>query len=1017
MYFQDLILTLQKYWNERGCLLTQPYDIEKGAGTFNPATFLRSLGPEPFNAAYPEPCRRPNDGRYGDNPIRLQHYYQFQVILKPSPKDIVEQYLGSLRAIGIDPEEHDIRFVHDDWESPTLGAWGLGWEVWADGMEVTQFTYFQQVGGIELDAVCGEITYGLERLCMFIQGVDNVYDLQYNEQFTYGDVFHQNEVQCSTYNFEQADTELQFNLFDQFEKECIRLSELKNPTAASDYCLKASHAFNMLDARGAISVSERQNYILRVRNLAREVSESWNEMRKELGYPLMANMKDIEAMADLPSSPDMSDAPAQLPLMIELGVEEMPARVFGPLHKQLPELVKKYLDQTRLNYEGLKFYTTPRRIIIHLDAIDTAQADETLEVKGPPMKVAKDTDGKWTKAAEAFAKKNDLAIDQLEEREIKGVPYLYAVKEAKGRCAVELLAEAIPQIFENIHWYKNMRWGMESYQFVRPVQWLVALIGDKVIPTSFAGVVASAYTMGHRFLSNEEIPATSNITAYIDNMRDKHVIVDHLERKETIRAQVLEAAVNAGLTWYEDEDLLDEVNCLVEYPVSSFNAFDEKYLVIPDKVIITEMKGHQRYFAFQKTDGAVSNHFLAVSNMICKDMVKVGEGFEKVLRSRFDDATFFLNEDKKIKLADRLEKLDRITYQNKLGSIGAKVRRNKDLALAIADALNFSDEQKTNVEQIALLCKNDLTSFLVNEFTELQGYVGSFYAKNEGYTATIANGINEHYQPKSLHDEFPIIPEAAVVGLADRLDSLVGIATAVKLPSGSADPFGLRRACLTSIALIVEKQFDLNLNCLLEKSYSIYGEVLDQSKKEENVEKILGFCKTRITGLLREQVNPAIPGNFSYDSIDAVAESTQGWTEINEFVKRVEALEALRKQDDFEAIAATFKRSSNILKGDFIEGAIDEDLLSDAAEVTLFHALADTKATIDSALAVKNYSTAMAASGKLRPALDAFFDQVMVNVDEEKIRINRRLLMQGVVELVKPLADFSLIQDSSSNLS
>ncbi|SCZ65206.1 glycine--tRNA ligase subunit alpha [Thiohalomonas denitrificans] len=289
--FQGLILTLQEYWASKGCVLLQPYDMEMGAGTFHPATFLRALGPEPWSAAYVQPSRRPTDGRYGENPNRLQHYYQFQVVIKPSPLDIQDLYLDSLRVLGIDPLEHDVRFVEDNWESPTLGAWGLGWEVWLNGMEVTQFTYFQQAGGLECRPVTGEITYGLERIAMYLQGVESVFDLVWTDgplgKVTYGDVFHQNEVEMSTFNFEQADVESLFGHFDFYEKESQRLIETGLPLPAYEMVLKASHTFNLLDARHAISVTERQRYILRVRALARAVAQAYYDRREALGFPML----------------------------------------------------------------------------------------------------------------------------------------------------------------------------------------------------------------------------------------------------------------------------------------------------------------------------------------------------------------------------------------------------------------------------------------------------------------------------------------------------------------------------------------------------------------------------------------------------------------------------------------------------------------------------------------------------------------------------------------------------------
>ena len=284
--FQEVILTLQRYWGDRGCAILQPYDMEVGAGTSHTATFLRAIGPEPWRAAYVQPSRRPKDGRYGENPNRMQHYYQFQVVLKPSPLDIIDLYLESLRALGIDSQAHDIRFVEDDWENPTLGAWGLGWEVWLDGMEVTQFTYFQQVGGLDCKPITGEITYGIERLAMYLQGVENVFDLVWTPGLTYRDVYHQNEVEQSTYNFEQSNTTMLFQHFNDYEAEATRLMTVQLALPAYEMVLKAAHTFNLLDARGAISVTERAAYIGRIRNLARSVSQAYFDSRLRNGFPM-----------------------------------------------------------------------------------------------------------------------------------------------------------------------------------------------------------------------------------------------------------------------------------------------------------------------------------------------------------------------------------------------------------------------------------------------------------------------------------------------------------------------------------------------------------------------------------------------------------------------------------------------------------------------------------------------------------------------------------------------------------
>jgi glycyl-tRNA synthetase alpha chain len=288
MYFQDVIMKLERFWAQKDCVVAQPYDMEVGAGTFHPTTLLRALGPEPWNVAYVQPSRRPTDGRYGENPNRLQHYYQYQVILKPSPQEVQQLYLQSMKVLGIDPLEHDIRFVEDDWESPTLGAAGLGWEVWLDGMEITQFTYFQICGSIELAPISVELTYGLERIAMYLQGVDNVYDLMWNASVKYGDMHHQQEVEQSTYNFEKADVDMLFGFFNQYEAESQRMIDAGLVLPAYEYCLKCSHTFNLLDARGAISVTERTGYIGRIRNLARQCAEGYVKQREAMGYPLMA---------------------------------------------------------------------------------------------------------------------------------------------------------------------------------------------------------------------------------------------------------------------------------------------------------------------------------------------------------------------------------------------------------------------------------------------------------------------------------------------------------------------------------------------------------------------------------------------------------------------------------------------------------------------------------------------------------------------------------------------------------
>ncbi|MFT5430556.1 MAG: glycyl-tRNA synthetase, partial [Myxococcota bacterium] len=482
MTFQEIILTLQQYWADRGCVIVQPWDVEKGAGTFNASTYLRSLGPEAWSVAYVEPSRRPTDGRYGENPNRLERHHQFQVLLKPSPKDIQEMYLGSLRAIGIDPLEHDIRFVEDNWESPTLGAWGLGWEVWFDGMEITQFTYFQQCGGVDLNPIAVELTYGLERIAMSLQNVESVYDLKWNNTLTYGQVRHADEVQWSKHNFEAADVDLHLRWFDELKTECLRLCDAGLVIPAYDYCLKCSHVFNILDARGAIGVTERQAYILRVRELAKRCADGYLEHREGLGFPLRADAP-VETATPL-AAPETEPVDESAEFLFELGTEEIPARLAPGATKRLRDAITAQLTEWGLEFSGVFADCTPRRIVVAIETLASRQEDRTEIVRGPPKRIAFDAEGNQTRAGQAFHNKLNDGDEIFTEDTAKGA-YLMVRRRTLGRPVSDLLAEALPQMLGKLHWPKSMRWGTEKTPFVRPVHWILAAFGGQRIAFKF----------------------------------------------------------------------------------------------------------------------------------------------------------------------------------------------------------------------------------------------------------------------------------------------------------------------------------------------------------------------------------------------------------------------------------------------------------------------------------------------------------------------------------------------------
>ena len=480
MTLQEIILALEKFWADHGCIIQQPCDIEVGAGTFNPATFLRCLGPEPWQAAYVEPVRRPTDGRYAENPFRLGAYYQYQVLLKPAPENVLPLYLESLYHLGISPRKNDIRFVEDDWESPTLGASGLGWEVWWNGAEVTQFTYFQQMGSIELAPISAEITYGLERIALYLQDVDTFFDIRWNENLTYGDVHRQSEVEYSIYNFEHANVEMLFELFGTYEKETQACLKAGLVLPATDHVLRCSHTFNMLDARGVISVTERMSYIERVRRLAQRTAWAYVDQREEMGLPLLKRSITSEgpprtasstshAVAETSNCPVPDTAQETTTLLFEIGTEEIPASYIPPALEQLSKIATDSLTEHRIPFGDIQTFGTPRRITLAIKKIKTLQESQETEVMGPPKRIAYDENGEPTKAAIGFAKTQGVDLSALRIIETERGEYVAVSKIEKGIPTREVLQTLLPEWIGALCFPKTMScWKIKSTKVMGP---------------------------------------------------------------------------------------------------------------------------------------------------------------------------------------------------------------------------------------------------------------------------------------------------------------------------------------------------------------------------------------------------------------------------------------------------------------------------------------------------------------------------------------------------------------------
>ena len=1009
MTLQEIILALEKFWADHGCVIQQPCDIEVGAGTFNPATFLRCLGPEPWQTAYVEPVRRPTDGRYAENPFRVGAYYQYQVILKPAPENVLPLYLESLYSLGISPRKNDIRFVEDDWESPTLGASGLGWEVWWNGAEVTQFTYFQQMGSIDLDPICAEITYGLERIALYLQDVDDFFDIRWNEHLNYGDVHHQSEVEYSTYNFEHANVEMLFDLFGAYEKETHACLDAGLVLPATDHVLKCSHTFNMLDARGVISVTERVSYIERVRRLAQRIARAYVKQREEMGHPLMGRFStgmDAAEPIVVGGNTASQSNPETADFLFEIGTEEIPASYVPPALVQLREIATESLTNHRIPFGEIETLGTPRRITLSVKDVKTLQESEETEVVGPPKRIAYDENGEPTKAAIGFAKTQGVELSALRIVETERGEYIAASKLEKGVAAREVLQVLLPEWIEALRFPKTMRWETKSEaprafaRFARPIRWLVALLGDEVINCTYGAAHAGRVTYGHRSLHTDPITLTSaNLDTYVETLRAVDVVVCPNERREAIKKQVtsiLEAEDNLPEL---DDELLDTVNYLVENPQPIVGNFSESHLELPAEVLITAMKKHQRYFPMWRNTSELAAKFITISNGTDGNFEGVQHGNERVLRARLNDAEFFYKEDQKTSLADKVERLGAVVFHAKLGSLLDKAERLKTLVKFIGKEIgvtnpSYTETTAAHAKRAAWLCKADLTTQMVIEFPTLQGITGRYYALNSGEPEPVATAIAEHYQPLGAETPLPETEVGALLAIADKLDTIVGYFGIEERPTGSQDPYSLRRHALGTIRILQARQLPLSLDAVVEKAIARYTVPLVDDTKTS----VLSFIKERLRVILlqTEQYTP--------DVVDAVL--AVGDVNVIDILKRASALAEFRLTRNFGDVYNALNRVLRILPPSATE-TIDETLLQDAAEEQLHDCITEAGPNFIRSIQERDYAKLLTQLAALQPAIDVFFDDVLVMAEDPVLRTNRLALLNQIGRNIYAVADLT----------
>jgi glycyl-tRNA synthetase len=1006
--FQSIILDLQNFWAERGCLIWQPYYTQVGAGTMNPATFLRVLGPEPWNVAYVEPSVRPDDGRYGQNPNRYQMHYQYQVILKPDPGDPQELYLDSLKALGIDPRQHDIRFVEDNWEQPAISAWGLGWEVWLDGQEITQFTYFQQVGGLTLDSVAVELTYGLERILIALNNADAIWDEPWGVGVPYGEVRRHEEFEHSKYYFEAADVGRLRKMYDLFEAEADSCLEQGLILPAYDYVLKCSHTFNALDTRGAVGVTERQAFFRKMRGLARRVAEAYLEQRKELEYPLLQESGKSRVESSMSSALKYSPISTPQTLLLEIGVEEMPVGDVEAALTQLRQRIPLWLDELRLEHGPVQIEATPRRLAVMVSDLSPRQSDRQELVKGPPADKAivghasSVTDHIYTQAAIGFAKKNGVDVDDLQVREVDGGKYVVAVVKQTGRPTPEVLAEALPGLVAEIKFEKSMRWNDSGVAFSRPIRWLVALLGETIIPFEYAGLISGNVTRGLRPYDSPEIEIKS-ADRYLDVIQEAGIVLDGEERAKLIEEQVKRAAASVKGEAIIEEDLLAEVTNLVEAPTAVLGGFDKEFLQLPRQVLISVMKKHQRYFPLTSTsslsgrgksskarqgEGKLLPNFIAIRNGDEQYLDLVRQGNEHVLGARFADANFFVREDLKHPLDYYRPQLSGLTFQTKLGSMLDKSDRMLKLAEGLTDMLDLDQTQRSDVKRATFLAKADLVTQMVVEMTSLQGVIGREYALHSGESESVAEAIGEQYQA------VPGGKVGLVVALADRLDSLVGLFAAGLAPTGAKDPFALRRAVLGVVQPLMEYDLSFDLREAVEVAAKLQPIAVDQEVQAQ----VLEFTAGRLSVLLKET-------GFRYDVVDAVLVE-QGHDPASA-ARAVKQLQAWVERKDWHEILPAFARCVRITRDQTETFKVNPEEFAEEQEEALFKALQKAESTSRLAGCVDGFLNAFTP---MIPVVNKFFENVLVMDEDKVLRENRLGLLQRLAALAAGVADMSKLE-------
>lgn len=666
-------------------------------------------------------------------------------------------------------------------------------------------------------------------------------------------------------------------------------------------------------------------------------------------------------------------------LLLEIGLEEMPARFISDTISQLEQKVTDWLNQNKIAFEKLNGYSTPRRLAILVEGVTEAQEDINEEAKGPAKKIALDENGNWSKAAIGFTKGQGANVEDIYFKEINGIEYVHVNKFVKGKETKELLPD-LKNVITNIYFPKNMRWANNDLKYVRPIKWLVALFGNEIIPFEITNVKTDKFTYGHRFLGERITIDTPE--EYVQALLSQFVIVNSAERKEAILSQLGNIMEEKDWQIPIDEDLLEEVNNLVEYPTALYGSFEESFLELPEQVLITSMKEHQRYFPVKTKDGKLLPFFVTVRNGDHMQIETVARGNEKVLRARLSDAAFFYNEDQKLTIDGCLAKLSSIVYHEEIGTLSSKVARVRDLANEIGKQVGIDSTELKAVDRAAEICKFDLVTHMVYEFPELQGFMGEKYAIQKGEDKIVANAINDHYMPRNADDHTPPSNVGAILALADKLDTITSFFAIGKIPSGSQDPYALRRQASGIVQILLDRKWNISLEEVLTLSLNLVEKTsMPKKPRVEVKEELTNFFKLRIKHLLQEK-------GIRYDIIDAVLGKNVGV--VYSLVRKAEILEYRKDDHDFKENMESLSRVLNIAGKVEEVVAINPQLFESEYEKTLFEQTHNLEAFLQASITEEQYYEQLVS---LKRAINDYFDHTMVMVDNQELKLNRLSLL------------------------